>query len=251
MRTGSIKCGYVLYQTYVTKDPNTGQLAGAHYDIINEMGKRLGLKVEWAEEVGWGNFIEGLKVGRYDMVCSGGWQAANEGKLVAYAPPIYYAALGVWVRSGDSRFDANVNLLNDPQYKFVSTDGSLTGTIAAADFPKAQILSLPNLTDFATLYENVTAQKADAVLAENYTMQEYLKHNPGKLKNLLANKPLRVFPVSPALMPNNDLRLQNMVDTAVYELINSGFVEKTMAKYGLDVRFALPRQRPYSLSQTE
>lgn len=247
MRTKTIRCGYVLYPAYVRKDPNTGEMSGAHYDIINTMGKHLGLKIEWAEEVGWGNFIEGLQSRRYDMLCSGGWQSANEGKLMAYAPPIHYSALGVWVRSDDTRFDANPRALDDAQYSFVATDGSLTGTIAAEEFPKARINSLSNMTDFAMLYENVASGKADAVLAENYSVEEYARNNPGKLKNLFAKNPVRVYPVVPAAYVNDDLPLHHMVTTAINELINSGVVEGVQAKYKLDNKMILPLLKPYQL----
>ena len=247
MRTGTIRCGYVLYAAYVQKDANTGQLSGVSYDIANELARRQNLKTEWSEEVGWGSFIEGLKARRYDMVCSGGWQAANEGKLIAYAPPIYYAGLGLWVRSDDTRFDADYKILNAPGYKFVATDGSLTGTLAAEYFPKVQILGLPNLTDFASLYANVTTGKADAVLAETYDVERYLAQNPGSLKNLLASQPLRVFPVSPLILPNDDWPLQNMVNAGVNELLNSGFVENTLQKYCFGPEMGLRVQAPYRL----
>ncbi len=241
----AIRCGYVLYPPYVIKDANTGQLSGAFYDIVNEMARRQKLKVEWAEEVGWGNFIEGLKTGRYDMVCSGGWNSANEGRLIAYSVPAYYSAVNIFVRADDMRFDANPSALNDPQFSFVSTDGSLLGVMAAEDFPNAKILSLPNLTDVATLYGSVAAGKADAVLTENYAMQQYLHNNPGKLKNITAQNPVRIYPTSPIIMPNDDLPLQNMVNAGIAELLHTGFVDRVLDKYGLGTDVGLRVQKPY------
>lgn len=249
MRTGKIRCGYVLYAAYVQKDPNTGALSGVSYDIANEWARRLNLQIEWAEEVGWGNFIQGLQANRYDMVCSGGWQAANESRFIAYSPPIYYAALGLWVRADDTRFDADYQKLNAPEYQFVATDGSLTGTLATEYFPRARILGLPNLADFTSLYSNVTTKKADAVLAETYDVQRYLAQNPGALKNILAHAPLRVFPVSPLIFRNDDWPLQNMVNAGILELLHSGFVEKTLEKYGFGPEMGLRVQTPYRLAQ--
>lgn len=245
MRTGTIRCGYVLYPSYVEKDPNTGAFSGISYAIANEMARRLSLKIDWREEVGWANFIEGLRANRYDMVCSGGWQSATEGRFIAYSPPIYYAALNVWVRADDTRFDADHDTLNSPEVTFIATDGGLTGTLVQEYFPKARIISLPNLTDFATLYENVHTGKADAVLAENQEIQRYLNAHPGVFKNLTAAEPLRVFPVSPLILPVADATLKNMVDTAITEMQHSGFIDRVLAQYNFRPQDGLRPAKPY------
>ena len=57
MRTRTLRCGYVLYAPAVMKSLNTGAFSGIVYEITELMGKRLGLKVEWAEEVSFGSMI--------------------------------------------------------------------------------------------------------------------------------------------------------------------------------------------------
>ena len=47
---------------------------------MNAIGKTLDLKIEWTEEVGWGNIGEGLKAGRYDMACVSMWPDAPKYK---------------------------------------------------------------------------------------------------------------------------------------------------------------------------
>src|ERR1700735_3304508 len=61
MRTGTIRCGYVRWYPYFTKELKTGELSGLNYDAMAAIGEELDLKIEWAEEVGWGNLGEGLK----------------------------------------------------------------------------------------------------------------------------------------------------------------------------------------------
>ena len=48
INSGQLNCGYVVYSPYFTKDPNTGQLGGIFYDLTNELGKRLDLKINWS-----------------------------------------------------------------------------------------------------------------------------------------------------------------------------------------------------------
>ncbi len=160
MKTKTIRCGYVVYDPYVIIDPNTGNMSGITYDIMNEIAKRLSLKIKWAEEVGWGSFIEGLRTKRYDMLCSGGWNSANEGALIGYSRPLYYSGIGVWVRSDDNRFDNDLSLINNPDIKISSSDGSLVSIIAQNDFPDASILSMPNLTPTPEIIHNIVTKKS-------------------------------------------------------------------------------------------
>lgn len=73
IRTGTIRCGYAISPPVMVQDPNTKKLSGLDYDLWQEIGKDLGLKIEFVEEAGWGNFIEGLRSNRYDAFCTELW----------------------------------------------------------------------------------------------------------------------------------------------------------------------------------
>src|SRR5438270_6559114 len=66
--SGKLRCGYVIYNPGCIKDPNTGKLSGIGVEAMEIVAKKLGLRLEWTEEVGWGTMIEGLQSGRYDIV---------------------------------------------------------------------------------------------------------------------------------------------------------------------------------------
>lgn len=70
MKSGEIRCGYAISPPAMVQDPNTGEISGMDYDIWQEIGKELGVKIVWPEEAGWGNYITGLNSGRYDAFCS-------------------------------------------------------------------------------------------------------------------------------------------------------------------------------------
>jgi ABC-type amino acid transport substrate-binding protein len=48
----------------------------------------LNLKVEWTEEVGFGQMIEGLSARRYDIVGSGIWQNAARSEQADFSLPL-------------------------------------------------------------------------------------------------------------------------------------------------------------------
>lgn len=84
--TGTIRCGYIPYPPGSFKDPNTGKLTGVFVETMEEAARRLDLKVQWTEEVGWATMIEGLQTNRYDMVCTPVWENATRGRsrILAY-----------------------------------------------------------------------------------------------------------------------------------------------------------------------
>lgn len=234
-KSGVLRCGYINYEPYFVKDPNTGKMSGIFYDLTEEMGRRLSLKIEWTEEVGWGNFIAGLQAGRYDALCSGLSPNAAESREMGYSSTVYYTAVGTYVRADDARFAGKSvaerwDALNDPTITISSMDGSLNSIIAKTDFPNAKVFSIPNMSDESQMAENVVAGKADVDFMEVYRAAQYDKNNPGKLMNIDPSRPIRVFPNLIGL-PLGDMKMKSMIDTTIEELHNSGYVEKLLQKY--------------------
>jgi ABC-type amino acid transport substrate-binding protein len=213
---------------------------------MNEAGKLLGLKVMWTEEVGWGNTVEALTSGRVDAICTDYWMEPLEGKYVGYSMPLYYAGVGIYVRADDHRFDDNLQVLNDPAVNVSTTDGEMNGVIAEEDFPKAKIVSMPNMTDGIQNLMNVATGKADVTFPDAMLGLRYSRNNPGKLKNLVPDHPIRAFPATIAL-PQGDLALKTTLDSAFVQLLYGGFVNKTLAKYDMPPTAVYRVARPYDV----
>jgi ABC-type amino acid transport substrate-binding protein len=133
-RTGTLRCGYVVYAPSIIKDANTGALSGIFYDLTEKMGEKLNLEVEWTEEVNFSTMAEGLKRGRYDLLCLNGWDSAHLASHVVNARPLFYSVINAFVREGDMRFDGRPAALNDPAVKFSAIDGNGTTVIARQTF---------------------------------------------------------------------------------------------------------------------
>ena len=233
--SGTLKCGYIIYPPAVNKDPNTGKLSGVFYDLVNKMGENLKLKVEWTEEVGWGNMIEGLQAGRYDAVCTSIWANSARAKLVDFSEAPYYSGVGVWVRANDDRYKNKVAALNDPAVKISTLDGETGDLIARQDFAKAARVSLPQTSDISEVLLNVTTKKADVAFVENYIAEEFLKKNPGSIQNLATQKPVRIFP-NTIMIARGDPELKAMLNNTMSELLNMGFIDTLFAKYSISAR---------------
>lgn len=229
-KSGELNCGYVIYSPYFTKDANTGKLGGIFYDITNELGKRLNLKINWSLESGWATFTQDVALGRVDAICSGLWADSAAARQVAYSTPLLFAGVEAYARSDDMRFDNNMDAINSADVRIATSDGSVSGTIGQTDFPQAKIVSLPNLSDYSQVIENVVTNKADVVFIETPKALEYLANNPGKIKRILPGNPVRIYRTAYALK-QDDVRLKSMFDTSLQEIVDSGFINKLLSKY--------------------
>ncbi len=248
IKAGKIRCGYVVYTPGCLKDPNTGKLSGIGIDTLEMVAKNLGLKIEWAEEVGWGSMIEGLQTNRYDMVATPIWTNANRAKLVDFSQPLFYSPVFAYVKAGNKRLsERNIQALNSPAYKIATVDGETAEIIAQEDFPRAKVVSLPQLSDLAQLLLNVSSGKSDATFTEPALAAGFLANNPGAVEPLGTATPLRIF--SNCWMFRRDqFEFKRMIDTALDQVINSGALNKIISRYEPAphtlYRVALPYQLP-------
>lgn len=230
-RTQTIQCGYILYDPVVTKDPNTGEMKGIIVDLMNEVAKRAasGMKVEWTVELTYATFAEDLKKPNVDLMCATLWTMADTGLVGTSTVPLWYSGLGAFVRQDDDRF-STVETLNNSKVTVSDIDGSVSGIVAAQDFPNAKILSLPHSDDYASQLLNVVTKKADVAFLDTNYGAEFLAKNPGTIKNLVPSKPLRVYS-NALLVRNGEQDMLNFMNMALTELMNDGFIDKVLDKY--------------------
>lgn len=230
IRTGEIHCGYTSWNPLFYIDPKTGEKLGIFHDLMEEAGKRLGVKVIWQEEIGWGTITESVKNGRVDMACAGYWLNPGRIKNVASSAPQIYSPLYVWMRQDDTRTFNSPDDLNSGQYTAGTVDGSADGTILAARFPKTKLITMPELATNSDYIENLMSGKVDFVILDASSMATYITNNPGKIKSPFPNKPMSVFP-NIMLMPPDDLRLKEVIDDIMRNIEYDGTLDDILKKY--------------------
>lgn len=244
IKSGVIRAGYLVYPPACLKDPNTGKLSGVHIETLEKAAAAMGFKVEWQEASGWSTMVEDVRSGKVDFIGSAVWANAGRGKVADFAMPLYWSGVCAYVRTDDHRFDGDLSKINDSSIRIATIDGEMAEMIAKADYSKATPVSLPQNSELSLSLENVASGKADVTFAEPLFANLYLKSNPGKLRNITPNKPLRVFPNS-MLLPKGDSALKNMLDTALAEQVNSGAVDLLIAKYVSEPGGVFPNALPY------
>jgi polar amino acid transport system substrate-binding protein len=244
--SGVVRAAYVVGAPLFTIDPNTGQKSGIFYDIVTAAATHLGLKVEWTQEVGYGQMTQDLNSGKYDIVGSGVWINSNRAKNAVFTIPVYYDAVFAYARAGDTRFTSSLSNLNSPQFIISTMDGELGTMIAQSDFPKAKTLQLPQNADFSQMIQNVISGKADIVFLSASAARAYQATNPGKIV-AVDIAPIQVFPDA-VMLPEGQYELQQTLNYALMEMQNDGEINKILAKYAPSGSF-LPVAAPYQTGQ--
>lgn len=241
IKTGTIRCGYIVWNPYFYyKDLNDpSSKAGMTVDMMNEIGRVLGLKIEWTEEAGWGNIGEGLKSGRYDMVCTSMWPDAAKYKNFLLTRPLYYSSIYPWTRADDTRFDGDISKINDPSVKIAVVDGGTAESMARQFFPKATIVGIPPMSQSAEFFMTVTSGKADVINSDVDEMEAFLKTNPDTFRKVANIKPLQYYPHVMAV-PADSPQMKDMVDSALTFLIDNGFMDEVVKKY--DLKLTTPQK---------
>lgn len=229
LQSGTLHCGYAVWAPYMTEDPNTKKLGGVFYDYVEALGRALNLKILWTEEA-WSAFIPDLQTGRIDAMCSYIWPNAARARAIDFVTPPFYTASRAYVRADDFRFDGKLESANAADVTLAVIDGEGSQAIAAADFPKAKTFQMTGLTGTGDLYEVLMTKKADMIFVEDASAAAYMSKNPGKIREVPTERPLRAYGDTIAVAQGQD-RLRRMLDVATQEMINSGAIEKLLAPY--------------------
>lgn len=229
-----IQAAYITYPPACMKNTITGEMSGIFVDVLEKACENLGLELEWTEEVGWAAQIEGLESDRYDIVGSPVWANPVRGTKTTMSAPVYYSGIGVYVRADDDRFDGYLvnyrKAINKPSVKIGTVDGETADLIARSDFPEAERYSSPQLTDISQKFLDLETKKCDVIFAEPYYAYEYLKNNPGTVKNIAEQQPIRLFG-NCYMFKKGEFQMKHMLDVAIQDLINSGYVETIIKIY--------------------
>ncbi|MEI7498078.1 MAG: transporter substrate-binding domain-containing protein [Candidatus Falkowbacteria bacterium] len=245
LRTKKIRVGYLATTPQqLAKDPNTGELYGMYYDIIEDVGKKLNVKIEWAEEVGWGTMIEGLNQSRYDIVGSPVWANSARAQKADFSIPLTYNLMYAYARADDNRLNT-LDDINLEKVKVTVVDGTTAQLVAKQRFAKAQIVALPQLSAQSDLLLNVATKKADVVMIDPFVAKTFLKNNPDVNLKIIGNKVVRVDGNS-LMFNTGEQEFKNMLDTVLREEINNGYIDELLKKYDVFGDTFYPIAKPYA-----
>jgi polar amino acid transport system substrate-binding protein len=230
-KSGTIRCGYVNNPPFIVIDPNTHAVSGMMVDLTAKIADIIGWKVDWSGETTYPTIAEDLDRHKFDVFCGGAWPITNTEKRIWWEGPLFYSGVGAYARSEDSRFSTgfDIRMIDDPSYSISVIDGVAVDYVRHMDFPHAKTVSLPNITTYGDMITQVTTGKADMVLIEKEAAEDYMVKNPGKIKRVGAEAPLRLYGMGYEFSYDAP-RLRNVFGTAMREALYGGIVDRILDK---------------------
>ncbi len=244
MQTKTLRCGYFSWPPYLWKDLNTGDFHGFYYDYVEAMARHLGIKIDWAAEVLYGNVPEEIRSGRIDAFCSGIWPTSGLALSLDFSKPVSYNAVQAYVRADDRRFDGDVSRIDDPGVSVVSMEGSIGSVIAAVRFPKARLVETPAMSGPSAQLMDLVSKKADVTFVDTLIVHEFEKKNPGKVRSVGGIGPVNVWGNAIAFGKHEE-PLVNAVNTATEEMLYSGEIDAILKKYDSGTKDFYRAAKPY------
>ncbi|TAH36104.1 MAG: amino acid ABC transporter substrate-binding protein [Alphaproteobacteria bacterium] len=246
IRAGTIRCGYFNVPPYMIKNPNTGELSGIAHDVMEQVGARLNMKIEWVMESAFPTMAQDLNQDRYDALCSGAWNMPTRAKVADFTVPFFFTPSIVIVRADDTRFDKDVTILNNSDYTLAIVEGTPQQYLHKTRFQNAKLYSLPEYSSPAEALEVVATKKADAAIYFVSELDLYNRHNPDKkLKNATPNHPVFIG-ASSMIVKKGEVDFKNLLDQVLLYLMADGTVDEILKKYqsvpGSFLRVANPYQ---------
>lgn len=224
--TNTIQVCYISYPPFSIKNLKTGQMEGISIDIIENIAKKMGVKVEYVETT-WSNIVLDLKSERCQANISGIFpliERASGGVIFTEAYG-YMGNNGV-VKKEDNRF-SSIDDLDQEGVTIAVVEGEQSHVYAQEHFKKAK-LNVMSSADISLAFVEVSAGRADAGLSDGITTELYLKeHND--VKPLLKKDFLTRG--STFALNEKDTKLLAFLDNAIEVMAVADELKEIYAKY--------------------
>jgi len=244
IETNILRCGYAVASPWFMADPNTKKLSGVGYDITNAIADKMGVKVKWIEETGWGVAEQGIISKRYDVLCGNVCIDPHRARAITFSNPIFHIPILAVVRKNDPKFtNGDLSRLNDPSVRIGVKNNHVFEYIANEKFPKATKIYANDISDDTEFLLMLETNKVDITFSGQATIGLYEKQHPGKVISL--PEPAR-YCNGAFMLPQGDTHLKEMVDNAIGEINSSGQIGDIIKKHTkLDKRYVLVPAMPF------
>jgi len=224
-----LRVGWATWHPYVYRDPKTNKLTGFSVDLIEDLGKSLGARVEWIED-SWATMPAGIQAGKFDMVILMAITPPRA-QVVSFSEPV--------TKHGVSLLVAKEMLTNAKSWKDFDkagvrisvTLGSNTDMFVTQTFKQAEIVRLKTTPECLLA---LNTGRVQAMASTIDSLLSYVKEYPA----------LGVVPgdfgqseVAFAL-PKDDQPMIQAVNDFVRKQKKNAHIVQLLQKYGWDNSFA-------------
>lgn len=166
-------------------DPKTGKAVGWEYDAVNEIARRLNLKVSW-KTTSWDMMIQAVRDGQFDVGMDGITINDDRKKQVDFSDPYMVSQQFMLVRKGEARFTDEKSFAANPKLLVGAQAGTTNFYVAVYNVLDGDEKN-PRIKLFETFGATVQALisgDVDMVLMDAASSKGYIGANPDKLKSI-------------------------------------------------------------------
>ena len=199
-----------------------GQVTGFDVDLINEIGKNLGYKVEIIDQ-SFDGLIPALKAGKIDIIVSGMSSTEERKKSVDFTDD-YFVSKETYIRKKGNTAVTPATLSG----KKIGVQLGTIQEIEAKEIKGATVV--PNESTVNTILD-LKAGKNDVIILEKAVAQEYMKKNPEM--EIFDEKPAKIG-MAMALDKGKNQELVKQINDELKKMKENGKYNELIKKYGLE-----------------
>lgn len=201
------------------------ELVGFDIDLAREIGKRLGVEVEWVPTE-WSGVILALNAKKFDIILSAMSMTEERAKQVAFSPPYLNQAQVIVVSNRSPKIEGPEDLVG----KVVGTQLGSTSEEAARKVEG--IKELKTYNKFTEVFMDLGIGRLDAAVVDELVGRYYMTQRPGQFTVVadLVHEPIGIA------FRKEDVTLRERICEIVEEIKADGTMAKISEKwFGADI----------------
>jgi polar amino acid transport system substrate-binding protein len=224
-----LRVGWAVWHPYVYRDPKSNQVQGISYELLQDMGKTLGVNVVWVED-NWSTLPAGIQANKFEIT---NLMAITppRAEVVGFSEPVTQHGLSLLAPQAEVAKTRSWQDWDKPGIKIAVTLGANSDMFVTEKFKKAEIVRLK------TVPENVLALVSGRVHAHASTIDALMTIQKEHKQMAIVPGSFGSSEVAFAL-PKGDAALAQRVNQYVRDAKKTGKINQLLAKYGLDASFA-------------
>ena len=202
-----------------------GKITGFDYDLMEEIAKDTGIKIQW-QEMSFDGLIPALKAGKIQAIISGMTATEEREKAVDFTD-VYYVSNQAYVKL---KGDTSLTKREDMNGKSVGAQLGSIQEMDAKTITGAKVVvneSVPNLI------MQLNGKKVNAVVLEDVVALNYMKENPNI--EVFATQPIEGG-LAIAFDKDKNKELIAKINETIKKMKADGRYDKLIAKYELNLK---------------
>ncbi len=212
--SNKLKVGYLVFPPTITKNLADNKLGGHYVETIQEIARLNNWTLEFVE-TDWSNFSAGLNSGRFDLSIVPTFVTVPRALSVYFTRPLFFAGNSAIIRINDPRF-TTIDSIDQKGVKVAVTQGEAGDEYAKANFKNAEIIRFSG-SDQSLAFQAVISGRADVGLGDAYVTSQFTSKNAKQVKDLFADHPYNLTPVSWAVKRGED-KLLHFINSSLESL---------------------------------